>query len=334
MADRAFVDQIVQIGFESTATPGTAVAATRKLLTTSIESGIEAEVQTFRASGWLFPSVAIENQEWVSADISGPASYTELTPLLASLMGSVTPVQVGTLGAYDWTFEITPTGGTADVPVTMTVEQGSSARAHEFAYGLVTGLGMEITRETVELSNGMLVAGQLSDNITMTAGTATTAYSNKPIAGGHWCVRMADTQAVVGTATPLARCFGAGWSVADRWGVLWPLNCGSTGFAGHVIAEPTGEAYLNLEADATGMGLLTTLRAGDNKIVNIHATGGTIDGTALYECDITMAVKVLAPEKFADEQGVYAVKWPLQISYDPTWGKSIQVRLRNNLSAL
>lgn len=334
MADRAFVDQIVQIGFESTATPGTAVAATRKLLTTSIESGIEAEVQTFRASGWLFPSVAIENQEWVSADITGPASYTELTPLLASLMGSVAPVQVGTLSAYDWTFEITPTGGTADVPVTMTVEQGSSARAHEFSYGLVTGLGMDITRETVELTNGMMVAGQLSDNITMTAGTVTTSYSNKPIAGGHWCVRIADTQATVGTATPLSRCFGAGWSIQDRWGVLWPLNCGETGFAGHVIAEPTGDAYLNVEADATGMGLLTTLRAGDNKIVNIKATGGTISGTALYECDITFAAKVLKPDKFADEQGVYAVNWPMQISYDATWGKSIQIRLRNNLSAL
>lgn len=334
MADRAFVDQIVQIGFEDTATPGTAVAATRKLLTTSIESGIEAEIQTFRASGWIFPTVAIENQEWMSADITGPASYTELTPLLASLMGSVTPAQVGTLLAYDWTFGITPTGGTADVPVTMTVEQGSSARAHEFAYGLVTGLGMEITRETVELSNGTMVGGKISDGATMTAGTATTAYSNKPIAGGHWCVRMADTQAVVGTATPLTRCFQVGWSVADRWGVLWPLNCGADGFSGHVIAEPAGDAYLLVEADAVGMGLLTTMRAGDNKIVNIKATGGTISGTAVYEADITMAVKVLAPDKFADEQGVYAIKWPLQIGYDATWGKSIEIRLRNDLDAL
>jgi len=82
------------------------------------------------------------------------------------------------------------------------------------------------------------------------------------------------------------------------------------------------------------MGLLTTMRAGDNKILNIKATGGVIEGTTTYECDITMAVKVLAPDKFSDEQGVYAIKWPLQIGYDATWGKSIEIRLRNNLATL
>ncbi len=89
-----------------------------------------------------------------------------------------------------------------------------------------------------------------------------------------------------------------------------------------------------MEADATGMGLLTPLRSGASKFLRIKAVGPLIASTYYNTLQIDMCCKVSAPSDFSDEDGVYASTWTLSGAYDPTWTKGLEVKLTNTVSAL
>ena len=175
MAERSTITQVTQIGVETEA--GTAVAARKLLQALSIEPAIKADVRTFRPIGGKYTTIAALGKEWVEAKISGEvACYNHLAYLLAGILNKPTPVKQGATVAYLWTF--TPAQTAADTIATFTVEQGSSARAGSFAYGLISSLGLSFSREKIAVSGTML--GQAyKDGITMTA--TPTAIAVKPI---------------------------------------------------------------------------------------------------------------------------------------------------------
>lgn len=326
MTERATIFQGVQVGVEST--PGTAVAANRKLAATSIEPSIKVTTNKFKPMGTKFTTIAPLGKEWSEAKISGPLTYTDFVYLMASGVAYAAPAQQGATTAYKWTS--TPNHSSEDTTKTFTVEVGSGVRAHKIAYGQVNGLGYTIDREKAEVK-GNMIAQQLTDAITMTASPTTVAL--QPVLPTEVCYFADDTAAGLGT-TKLLRVLSCEFEFNDRYGPVWPIDCAVTSFAATVETEPKTTFKIKMAADAVGMGLLTTLRTGAKKFFRVQATGPLIDTPYTYLWQHDLCGVVTDVDEFSDEDGVYMIGWTFDVAYDGTWGKAFEYQVTNAISAL
>jgi hypothetical protein len=326
MAENPTINQLVQIGIETTA--GTGVAATKRFTAMKVEPGVRADVKTYKAAGYRFPTVASLSKEWVESALSGPLTYTEIIYALSSLIKAVTPSGAGT--AKTWAFAPTSTGG--DTRKTFTVEHGSSDRGKKFAYGLVTGLTFEFSREECTLSGAML-GKALQDNQALTALTSAAEIALLPVMPTQVALYVADTAAGLAGATAMTRAFSAGFTLENLTGPIYPLNQSSS-FTAMVETEPTGTFRLKAAVDSEGMALLTNLRAGSTKFIRIKALGDLITGSDYYMLQVDAAIKVTKPQDFSDEQGVYAIGWDGELTHDSTWGKACEITVVNIAATL
>lgn len=332
MPERASVFDLVQIGVEST--PGTAVAATKKLLAVSVEPDPQAEVAQFRPRGLKHMTVAALTKEWMAARLTGQPTYTELVYLLSSLLTTAAiTTPGGATNARKWTFA--PSSSSADSPKTFTIEQGAAAgttRAHRFAHALVNALTLSFSRNAGVGLTGSLLGRRIEDGITPTTGLSGVALV--PVLPTQVDVYVDTTSGGLGT-TKLTRAFDAEWSVGGRYGPLWVLNSAQPSFTTTVETPPDVGVALHVEADAEGMGFLTQLRSGDTRFIRIEATGPEVEAGQNYKLRIDLAAKVVGIADFGNDiDGVVATGWNWAITHDDGWGKAYQVEVTNGLTAL
>ncbi|AZF90300.1 MAG: tail protein [Phage 5P_3] len=215
MTERSAIHQTVQIGVETTHGTRPAGGANKRLLATSITPAIQKSNEPFRPRGYKYPTVVVPGREHVEAGIEGIGAYNDLTYLLASLLGAPTSVQQGGTAAYKHTFS--PDSNDVDAVKSFYVEEGGDVRAHAFAYGLVTELGLNISREAVELS-GAMIGQLLSDDIEMginevqtltitgspTGGTFTISYSGQTTTAIAYNATAAQVQAALEALSNIA----------------------------------------------------------------------------------------------------------------------------------
>jgi hypothetical protein len=317
--------QQTQLGLEIT--PGTTVAATKRLTSISITPSIMPEVNTYRPNGYKFTTIASLSKEWSEYSIEGPITYNEIIYLLNSLIKKVTPTGAGA----NKTSVFAPNSNGSDVRQTYTIENGSAERARQTAYGLVTGLDLNFDRNEVKCS-GTIMGKAISDNVALTSLLSSAEIPVMPVLPTQGIIKLADTQAGLAGATPLARAFKATWSLNSLSGPVWPINSTTT-YAALVDTAPTAEGTLMAAVDAEGMALLTNLRAGSTKFLRIAYTGETL-GTGNYSLQIDTAIKVKDVKQFSDMEGVYAVEWGWDMVHDSTWGKATEITVVNALTAL
>lgn len=346
MPERSSVAQVSQIGLE--ATPGTAVAATRRLGSLSITPSMQIEAEPFRPEGLKFATLVVLNREWTEVDVEGTPTYEEVIIPLSGAVDAATVSQVMDAAtpttAYEWSF--TPESGVADDPKTFTLERGQAGvQSERFSHLLFTSFGIEVSRSEVSLSCSGL-AKSVEKNVTMTAGLSTPATLT-PITPGQFSVYMADTQAALsltGNSDPakrLGRVISTSPSIEDRYNPAWFVNSSEASFTTWV-ENPDGAGGgfpLTVEADAAGMAHLDTLRAGTTKFIRLEALGPVIynAGTQMnlrYMFRWDMAVKVNGADTWGDEDGIYAIPWTFSPVHDATWGKSQQITVRNKVATL
>lgn len=345
MPERSSVAQVSQIGVE--ATPGTAVAATKRLGSMSFDPTLQTEVETFRPAGVKFTTVLAPNREWADVSVDGAPTYEEVVYPLAGALGTPTVSEVmdgaTATGAYEWVF--TPSSTVADAPKTFTLERGDSVQAERFAHVLLAAFGLEITRAGVSMS-GSGFAKRVETGVTPTPGLDLPTDLT-PIMPGQFSVYLADTQAALssgGSSDPtkrLTRLISAAPSVEDRYNPAWFVNSAEDSFA--TFTENAdgvgGTTGIRVEADAAGMAWLDKLRAGTTHFLRLEAEGPVLYNAgvmpnlkALFQWD--MAFKVEGSDTFGDEDGIYAIGWTLRPVHDETWGKAMSVKVRNTVAAL
>lgn len=329
MAERATIAQVVQIGAEST--PGTAVAASKLLASMELTGGIKAENEVFRPTGRKYASFVVPGREWSEWKIGGKVTYGEVVYPLCSVMKNVTPSADGTL-PKKWVFA--PALSTEDTVKTFTVEMGSSARAHSFAYGIVTELGFKFSRKGGVEYDGTLIGQRITDGITMTGAPSSIENPPVPIAGTQIDVITADSWAGLDAGSTFARMLAAEWRIGDRQNPLWVLDSSKTSFVAVVEGTPKMTAKFLVEADATGMGYLTLMRAATQKWVRIKCTGAEIETGKPWLFQIDGCYNVKEPTEFKDQDGVYAIEWGLEPVYDTTAAKTYEVTVRNKVASL
>lgn len=330
MPERTTATQVTQIRPE--ATLGTDPAAgTKTLGSLGIDLAPNVDVNLFRPSGHKYAGVASVRKDWSTAKVAGPATYQEIVYPLSMLFGNAaitTPDSVGAPSGRQWLW--TPSDTAVEDPKSFTVEQGSSVRAAK-ATGLhATGLALEFDREKVDLSGDML--GQLfTDGITLDA--AATALALVPILARQGDVFLDATWAALGT-TKLTRLLSGAWSLSDKYGPLWTVNSVNGSWVVPVELVPSSEVTLTLEADATGMGLLTTLRAGGTSFVRYQWTGDIIGAAVRYQLQMDLAVKWTKISELKDQDGVYAVTFTGELARDAATGNVQRIAVVNTLAAL
>lgn len=328
MAEQATVFQLTQLGIEATATPGTKVATTKRLMSMSIVPSVKANVNTYTSSGYLFSGLAAEGQEWCEAKMEGGGNYNEIVYPLNSLLKDVTTTGAGD----DKTWVFAPSSTSAEVIHTFTVEHGSAVRAGRFGYGIVNEFGMDITRDEVTVSGNMI--GQLyEDGITMTAGN--TEVTQMPMMPNECSIYVDTTAAGLG-GTKLTRVLSASWKITDRYGPLWAIDAANTSWVTAVDLRPKGEVKLKMEADAVGMARLAKLRLGTSEFIRIAFVGASHIGTGVvhYDAKFDFCGKIEGISDFADQDGVYAIEYTYGIYHDPTWAKALSFTIVNAIPSL
>lgn len=328
MPERTQVTQVCQLGVE--VTKGTAVATTKRLPSFAVVTGIDGDSIKIEQAGYKFPTGYAPGKDFSTAKFSGIPSHDELTYILSSLFSYSIGVQQGATTAYLWTHALSTSS--EDTIKSYTVENGSAVRAHKFPYGIFTELSIKGDRSKIEASATML--GQLTtDGITLTAGN--TDVLQVPLLPKEVDVFVDTTAAGLG-GTKLSRLLKWEFNLKNRFGPLWTVDSAATSWATHVELPIEAEIKLMVEADAQGMGFLTSFRAGDTKFIRIKDTSTVLAGTAFpYATTIEMAGELTGPPKeFSNADGVYAIEWTFGAIHDPTWAKAIQMLVMNKLAAL
>lgn len=334
MTERATIAQGVQIGVEST--PGTAVAAGKRLGSIGFNLGPKPEVNAQRPMGQKYANLQILGKEWTSISIDGAPCYTELPYLFSSLVsaGTVTQYMDGATatGAYRWVFDSDPYGD--DAPKTFTIEQGSAAHAGRAPGCLIVGTEFVLSRKEVSLS-GDGIGALFQDDVTLTA--TPTRLPQVPVRPNELTFYADDAAAGLGT-TKLTRAISGGFKLGNRYAPLWVVDAALPSYAATVEAEPELSATLLQVADDEGMENLTHLREGDTRFFRFEAVGPRIyDGTVtdyFHKLTIDIAGQVSDVKEPSDEDGVYAIEWMFGGVVDPTWNKAFHIEVVTTTAAL
>ncbi len=334
MPERSTINQSVQIGVETT--PGTAVAATKRLGSIGFSVGVQAEINAQRPIGQKYPSLQVLGKEWSEADIEGGPVYTELPYIFSSLLStasSVTQIMDGTTatGAYRWVFDSASFGD--DAPKTFTLEQGSPARAHRVTNGIISEFSLEWDSEEVEIG-GTLLGRAIEDGITMTASP--TQAAQIPVKPRDISVYLDGAHTALGT-TKLTRLLSGEFNLSDRYAPLWVVDRALTSFANTIEGEPELEFTLTQMADEQGMANLRAMRDGSTRFMRMEAIGPVIytgTTTVRHTLFLDVAGQVSEPGEFSDEDGVYAMEWTFGGVHNPAWGRALRAEVITTLAAL
>lgn len=316
MPERATVTQGVQLGIE--VVPGSLVPANRRLQSISIEPEIHAETNPFRAYGTKYDAVVPEGREWTGATVVGIPTYNELQYILASCFANATPTQImdgaTPTGAYRWQYQ--PSTTFEDSPQTYSVEQGSPVRGQRFPYAIFSEFGLTWSRQKFDLKATMF-GQRMQDGVALTANPTLNALI--PMIPAQIDTFLDDTPGALGT-TKFLRSLSGSFKLANKFGPLWTLNSANTSWAAHIETLPKLDLALRVEADAAGMALLNTLRAGATKFFRLQLTGPSI-----YTAATVVAVVPPAPTLTIATTGgtIPAGTYQVAISYTNATGSTV-----------
>lgn len=215
MPERSSVFEVVQISPETT--PGTAVAATKRLQSLSIMPSIKTKITPFQAQGFKYNTTLSVDKEWTEAAVTGLADFANIVYPLSGLYGAagITTPTGGTL-SREWLWN--PSSTAPETPITFTVETGSSVRASQFAYGLFTEFGLAFDREGGIKATGAMMGQRLTDGFTLTAPPS-------------------DQQTITVTGTPTGGMFTLTFNGATTAGITYAATAANVVTA--LVALPT-----------------------------------------------------------------------------------------------
>lgn len=337
--ERAIATSIIQIAPETT--PGTPLAATKRLASIGLNMAQDADVGFQGPTGYLFDTIQYVNREWATSDVHGGPSYTELQYPLSSLMGvaAITTPASGVL-TRDWVFNIIH--NRQGTPKTYTIEQGDidAGTAERAAYCFFQSMNMNFSRDGGNDLGGS-VMGQIIDFAhPLTDPTTVVGIPQVPIEPNEVNLYLDLTGAGIGT-TQWVDAFSVGWSIDSRWGVGYPLNRAKPSFDRHYATKPNPTMTFSVANNANGRDLITYFRGHQTIFIRIDGLGPKIEtvgsGPAVdyfYMYQMDMAVQLSAAFSPADINGLATLDWTGRIVYDSTWNKAMTAKLRNNQTAL
>jgi hypothetical protein len=154
-----------------------------------------------------------------------------------------------------------------------------------------------------------------------------------PVLPSQVSVYLDETGAELGD-TQLERALSVSWGLTGKYTPLWVVDDTEDSYVATLDAAPTLGGKLRVQADATGVGFLANLRAGDTRFLRIEATGALIGDSEYYSLTIDTAIKFTNVSELSDSDGVFAVDYDYIGVYDATWDATTQIVVQNELATL
>lgn len=305
---RSSVFQQIQYGIEGAGTPGTVAAASVRLIETYIAPKPMTAIKAYRPAGAEVATAVTRGKEYTEAQIEGALSYTEIEPLLRSLLTN----------AGGKTFK--PAMWSAPAVDTLTVECGNSVRCERFSYGVVSGLRFRFTKEEAALT-GTMIGRTLTEGVTQTGGVnpLTKATVNPDLVQ----VKIGDS---VGGLADVDEFLEAELNISGRYTPVFALDSGNTSFTNVAAKAPDLTAQLIIPHEATAAGYMADLRTAATKICRIYVAE-TIGGVG-YSLQITFPFAFEENDR-ADNDGVWASTYNLKPIWDSTFAGWLEIVIDN-----
>ena len=326
----ATTNKTTQLGME--VTPGTGVAATKRVDAISFEPSIKLNLKKWMSQGRRYPSAVTPGREWTEWKLTHLPDFNALSYLLMSTLGVVTPTthSAGTLSKDSiWT-------GAATgylTPQTYTVEKGDAKHAGKVSYGLVTGFNIHGNSDASD-GAGAMIGQKWQDAISMTSSGSVTAVEKAQITGPMWDWYLDTAIGSIG-GTALTNLLDHDLSVAGMFGPKFTSSSANAGtYKDHVDLAPTFDLKLAMETDTAGMSPLAYTRLGSTVFIRGRATGPIIEGAIPYMLTCDLAMKCTAIQPFGDDGGVYKIEWTFSAddSTSATW--PYLITLTNKIATL
>lgn len=199
---------------------------------------------------------------------------------------------------------------------------------------LIVLKGTAAESELVISTTDSLTGGTSPASAVTRLNPSSTSIALIPILPQQVTVKLADTQAGLAGASAMTRVIECGFDIGNRFEGIWPLNAAIESWDAHVEQAPKSGASLKVAADSTGMPLLTTMRKGNTKFMEISAVGDATESGQTYLFKAQMALKITDIGDWKDDGGLYAVDFSAEMAYDATWGRSLEVTVQNLISSL
>lgn len=331
MSENSAIARVVQIGPETT--PGTAVAATKKLSSIDLKGKLEAGITSFTAAGSKYPTVHSLGKEWSSWKVSSDAPcFDELHYLFCSLIANVSPTTVDTSGRK-WTFAPNPSA--EDSRKTFTIEEGHSgaSNCHKSAFGVITGIKLSIDRDNTKIDGAGV--GRVMSAATLSGST--TTLPTVPILASDWSVFLDTTSGGLGT-TRLTRVLKIDLSLEDLTVPFWTVDDSQPSWAGIIEQAPKCAVQLTMEADSTAMALQPVMQAGTTRYLRVQNISSILAGAAsqYYTATLDIAGQVSEVQEFGTDQELYTIGWTFEPTTDASWGtgKPYEISVVNKQATL
>lgn len=298
---------------------------------------------TFNTQGVSFDGSMLGQYYTDDTQFSADATYTLTANATPPTSGNYT-LTLGGQTTSNIAYNATPATVQAALEALSTVGAGNvkvfgtgllSTANNVFRIEFVRSLGNQAVTLTGTFTS--LVA---SGSIALASAVTGVAVANPettpvPVPGSGITVTLADTWAGLSGASVTAKVISATLAIQDHWSPFWYMDSSKTSFGGHVEKAPNATLKLLMEADANGMGLLTTMRAGSQKFIRINCAGPNIATTYdnLFQINVCGVIPENGMGELKDEDGVYAVEWTFNIARDAS-SNSLQAVVRNALASL
>jgi len=328
---RASVNQAVQIGVETT--PGTQVAASKRLPGMSFGLGPRMDSKKYRAQSFKFNTQSVIHKYWSEGQLDGPLNWDEIIYPLSTLFTPPTPTTPsGGTNSREWLFKPLPQGN--ETLKTLTVEQGDSLAAQVATNVAAVSLGFEFASDDI-MVKGDVIGRKLA------TGTLTGSPTDLPQQIGSARkidVYMSDTLGALGVTL-----FGSGNKITDAYkesfnigkklSPRWVHNTDYDSFKDFV--ELPVELGLNFatEHNAQSRSLFDEVVNSPKKYIGIRVQGPIIEGSIRYMFEIAAATKVsgLSDE---DQDGTFGYNYETSPEHDATLGSAFWIRVVNTRTAL
>ena len=338
---------LVQVGKESTA--GTAVAATRRILT---KSATYRQLQTQemfegQLSGVLSRSVTKPEvtREASQLEIATDLDFEQvLLPLLSGVKGGVTPSTPGTGEGRLWTFAPSQTAPSVDsYTLEFVVDDGSTKQAVEAPFGITTSLEITGGVEALPQITYSMDARKSSD-VTYTSGISLPGMANEFASNLRWAVAMNDVWADIGNTAISGQVYGFTWGQSAFVMPQYYLQDRSDlDFAGVEPQTRTTDVTIECTYD-TGASNFVETEMGKKDSGTIRFLELKLQGAAFGSPDAALNrfIKLRGcfvhaddsmEELGADRDGNSVVSMHLVSQYDPTGGIDVNYLVQNNVAS-
>lgn len=333
MATTSTLNRVTQIGME--VTPGTLVAATKKLQMIDLQTAANPTFQSYPGTARRFNVAHALNQQQSVLKLGGKFNYTEMVYVYSNMYGAATiTTPVGATLARNWKWQIPLSGSITRK--TWSIEEGDSIAARTMAYGLLSGWGFKADRESEIALSGDGVAYGQTGGATLTGSLS--AVPQIPLLGKHINIYADNTWAGIG-GTQLSKPMQTELKWSKDNDVYWTMNRSNTSFAEHVDMPPAVDLSLMYPNDATAASLMTDALANTTKYVRFEAIGDKIEvGSGgpdqFYTTMIDIPCRITKVDSDADQKGVRVRTFHFTPIEDSTAGFGAVIQVVNTQTAL